>query len=808
MVRVERPTSIRKTQVRIPAGLRCVFSSGPAVSSSVFVGEKGRNLIVCIIFLVKLSCVLVVFSAQRVVSAPTNGGDLKVTAPSRSPEDDRRLDRLRRERENREAVRRLREQERKNTVELARERQQRERREIEERRRRQRDLDERNERRARAERIAEQRRRAVLEKERIILRSFERRDRERDVRSRRDRSPLRRTGRDRSPLRRPGRDQSPSRRPGREQSPSRRLARDQSPSRRLARDQSPSRRLARDQSPSRRLARDQSPSRRLARDQSPSRRLARDQSPSRRPGRDQSPSRRPGREQSPSRRPGRDQSPSRRFARDTECDRGRETVRRGRSPVGRRSPRRASPALRRRSPPPRHRSRSPRQRRSPPRQSSRDPRRTPPRRESPRRSSAADSRQPAKDSTKAVADVLMKELVGQLVNTSAPAGDSSKALMAALLTTLATGGTDAVPADAIGKVLHAVDSRPKEAESSRRSTRRSPPPARKEDRPALRERDLPQRGGNDARNGQRERSPWRADDARLPSRSNEGSYERKPMRAASPPRGMSRGRDDTGRMRSEHRDEPRRSSDDAWPSFHASGPSVVEIVRDVQTGRFAPEAKRPTEHVDRPRHGGSRQAAFSREYDRSYDGARSSGAAPAPIQRVTESRDYGHHHPSAPARAPSSYDSRASFDRGVPAPTSRGRDNALAFSAAEIDELEKLANMITSREGLPMSRNAPPMDRGPPAMDQDQSRRAPAPYSTHRPPAQDRSAPRPLMPERHAPPAEQWDTYRRDAGTAPTGPPMASRPYPSRDSGPAYPSRDSGPSYAGGPPPPRSYRQF
>ena len=31
--------------VRIPAGLRCVFSSDPADSSSIFVGEEGENLI-------------------------------------------------------------------------------------------------------------------------------------------------------------------------------------------------------------------------------------------------------------------------------------------------------------------------------------------------------------------------------------------------------------------------------------------------------------------------------------------------------------------------------------------------------------------------------------------------------------------------------------------------------------------------------------------------------------------------------------------------------------------------------------------
>ena len=40
---MERLTGNWKTQVRSPAGLRCVFSSDPAVSSSVFVGENGRE---------------------------------------------------------------------------------------------------------------------------------------------------------------------------------------------------------------------------------------------------------------------------------------------------------------------------------------------------------------------------------------------------------------------------------------------------------------------------------------------------------------------------------------------------------------------------------------------------------------------------------------------------------------------------------------------------------------------------------------------------------------------------------------------
>ena len=39
---LERPTSVRKTQVRIPAGLRCVFPSDPAVSSSIFVEKKEK----------------------------------------------------------------------------------------------------------------------------------------------------------------------------------------------------------------------------------------------------------------------------------------------------------------------------------------------------------------------------------------------------------------------------------------------------------------------------------------------------------------------------------------------------------------------------------------------------------------------------------------------------------------------------------------------------------------------------------------------------------------------------------------------
>ena len=46
--KLERATRIRKTLawVRFPAGLRCVFSSDPAVSSSIFVGaEREENLI-------------------------------------------------------------------------------------------------------------------------------------------------------------------------------------------------------------------------------------------------------------------------------------------------------------------------------------------------------------------------------------------------------------------------------------------------------------------------------------------------------------------------------------------------------------------------------------------------------------------------------------------------------------------------------------------------------------------------------------------------------------------------------------------
>ena len=43
---LERATRIRKILGAIPAGLRCVFSSDPAVSSSIFVGaEREKNLI-------------------------------------------------------------------------------------------------------------------------------------------------------------------------------------------------------------------------------------------------------------------------------------------------------------------------------------------------------------------------------------------------------------------------------------------------------------------------------------------------------------------------------------------------------------------------------------------------------------------------------------------------------------------------------------------------------------------------------------------------------------------------------------------
>ena len=40
---LERPTSNRKTLVKSPAGLRCVFSSDPTVGSSVFGREKSRE---------------------------------------------------------------------------------------------------------------------------------------------------------------------------------------------------------------------------------------------------------------------------------------------------------------------------------------------------------------------------------------------------------------------------------------------------------------------------------------------------------------------------------------------------------------------------------------------------------------------------------------------------------------------------------------------------------------------------------------------------------------------------------------------
>ena len=43
LVGIIRVTSIRKTLVRIPTGLQCVFSSDPAASSSIFVREKGET---------------------------------------------------------------------------------------------------------------------------------------------------------------------------------------------------------------------------------------------------------------------------------------------------------------------------------------------------------------------------------------------------------------------------------------------------------------------------------------------------------------------------------------------------------------------------------------------------------------------------------------------------------------------------------------------------------------------------------------------------------------------------------------------